>query len=278
VTKPLSIPLTDDHIHIDPVNGRGLEAAKEFQRAGGTHLFLVTKPSWSFGVTPLSGEDFTPVFEKTLAIAREVRELGLVVFPVLGVHPAEVTRLAEGGMKLARIEEVMKGGLEAAARYIGMGEAVALKSGRPHYEVAPEVLAVSNRVLLHALTLARDHGCAVQIHAEGGPCADVPAMAREAGLDPGKVVKHFATPETPLVPSLIARHEAIPALAREGRAFMMESDFMDENSRPGSVIGPKSVPRFTRKLLESGTITGEDVYRVHAETPSRTYNVDIQLP
>ncbi len=277
MTKPLPVPLTDDHIHIDPVNGRGLEAAKEFRRAGGTHLLLVTKPSWSFGITPLSGEDFAPVFEKTLSIAREIRELGLVVFPVLGVHPAEITRLAEG-MDLARVEEVMKGGLDVAARYVARGEAVALKSGRPHYEVAPEVMEASNRVLRHALALARDQGCAVQLHAEGGPCADVPAMAREAGLDPGKVVKHFATPETPLVPSLIARHEAIPALAREGRAFMMESDFMDENARPGSVIGPKSVPRFTRRFMETGELSEEAAHRIHVETPGRTYGVEIQLP
>jgi len=277
VTKPLPVPVTDDHIHIDPVNGRGLEAAKDFLRAGGTHLFLVTKPSWSFGIIPTKGEDFVPVFEKTLTIAGEIRELGLVVFPVLGVHPAEITRLA-AGTGLARAEEVMKGGLDVAAGFVARGEAVALKSGRPHYEVPPGVLEASNRILRHALTLARDHGCAVQIHAEGGPCADVPAMARDAGLDPGKVVKHFATPETPLVPSLIARHEAVPALAREGRGFMMESDYMDENSRPGSVIGPKSVPRFTRKFLESGEISEEAAHRIHVEIPSRTYGVEIRLP
>jgi TatD-related deoxyribonuclease len=277
VTKPLPIPVTDDHIHIDPVNGRGLEAAKEFRRAGGTHLFLVSKPSWSFGITPSKGEDFAPVFERTLSIARQIRELGLVVYPVLGVHPAEITRLAEG-MDLARVEEVMKGGLNVAAGVVARGDAVALKSGRPHYEVPAEVLGASNRILMHALALAKDHGCAVQIHAEGGPCADVPGMAREAGLSPGKVVKHFATPETSLVPSLIARHEAIPALARAGRPFMMESDYMDENSRPGSVIGPKSVPRFTRRLLETGELSEEAAYRIHVETPSGTYGVEILIP
>jgi len=277
VTKPLPTPVTDDHIHIDPVNGRGLEAAKDFRRAGGTHLFLVSKPSWSFGITPSKGEDFTPVFEKTLTIAREIRELGIIVFPVLGVHPAEITRLAEL-LGLPRAEEVMKEGLDVAAGFVARGDAVALKSGRPHYEVPADVLAASNRILLHSLTLAGDYDCAVQLHAEGGPCADVPAMAREAGLDPGRVVKHFATPETPLVPSLIARHEAIPALAREGRGFMMESDYMDENSRPGSVIGPKSVPRFTRRLLETGAISGEAAHRIHAEIPSRTYGVEILLP
>jgi TatD-related deoxyribonuclease len=277
VTKPLPIPVTDDHIHIDPVNGRGLEAAKDFKRAGGTHLFLVTKPSWSFGITPAKGEDFLPIFEQTLSVAREIRGLGIIVFPVLGVHPAEITRLGDK-MELARVEEVMKGGLDVAAGFVARGEAVALKSGRPHYEVPPEVLAASNRILYHALVLARENRCAVQIHAEGGPCTDVPAMAREAGLSPEKVVKHFATPETPLVPSLIARHEAIPALAREGRSFMMESDYMDENSRPGSVIGPKSVPRFTRRLLEAGELSEEAAYRIHAGTPARTYGVEIRLP
>ena len=93
MTRPVPIPITDDHIHIDPVNGRGLEAAKDFRRAGGTHLFLVSKPSWSFGITPARGEDFIPVFEGTLSIARQIRDLGIVVFPVLGVHPAEITKL-----------------------------------------------------------------------------------------------------------------------------------------------------------------------------------------
>jgi TatD-related deoxyribonuclease len=277
VTRSLPIPITDDHIHIDPVNGRGLEAAKDFRRAGGTHLFLVSKPSWSPGITPGKGEDFIPVFEGTLSIARQIRDLGISVFPVLGVHPAEITRLA-GIMGLPRAEQIMIEGLDVAAGFVARGDAVALKSGRPHYEVAGEVLEASNRILRHALLLAGECGCAVQLHAEGGPCSDVVEMAREAGIPAEKVVKHFATPDTPLVPSLIARHEAIPALAAAGRPFMMESDYMDENSRPGSVIGPKSVPRFTRRLMATGTLSVEAAYRIHAETPSRTYGVEIRLP
>ena len=181
-------------------------------------------------------------------------------------------------MDLSRAEQVMTEGLDVAAGFVARGDAVALKSGRPHYEVPGEVLGASNRILRHALLLAGERGCAVQLHAEGGPCEDVVDMAREAGIPAERVVKHFATPETPLVPSLIARHEAIPALAAAGRAFMMESDYMDENSRPGSVIGPKSVPRFTRRLLEAGEMSEEAAYRIHALTPSRTYGVEIHLP
>ncbi|HQD26078.1 MULTISPECIES: TatD family hydrolase [Methanoculleus] len=275
--KPPAIPITDDHIHIDPVNGRGIEAAKDFRRSGGTHIFLVSKPSWSFGIEPSSGEDYREVFEATLRVAEMVRETGLVVYPVLGVHPAEMNRLA-ARMTLDEAAAVMMAGLDLAARYVEEGRAVALKSGRPHYEVPPEVLSASNAVLFHALELGAEHGCAVQLHAESGPCIDVVEMAAEAGIPIERVVKHFATPETPLMPSFIARHEDIPALAREGRRFTMESDYMDENSRPGAVIGPKSVPRFTRRYLEEGLITEEDAWRIHVETPSRTYGVDIALP
>ena len=272
--KNPAIPITDDHIHIDPRNGRGLSAAKDFQRAGGTHLFLVSKPSSSFGIFPQTGDEFREVFDETLAVADAVRELGLTVFVVLGVHPAEITRLS-GRRALDDVVSVMKRGLDIAAEYIGEGKAVALKSGRPHYEVPPAILDASNDVLSHALSRAARLDCAVQIHAESGPCADVVNRAGRAGLPAFRVVKHYATPDTPLTPSMIATHPAIPELAVEGRQFTMESDYMDENSRPGAVIGPKSVPRATFRLLSTGLITTEDAHRIHAETPGRVYGVEI---
>jgi TatD-related deoxyribonuclease len=269
-------PVTDDHIHIDPVNGRGLEAARDFFRAGGTHLFLVSKPSWSLGVCPSSGADYARVFDETLRVADLVREIGITVFPVLGVHPAEISRLMERRSP-AEAATLMKAGLDCAATYVREGKAVALKSGRPHYEVSPEVLTASNDVLSHALRLAADCSCALQIHAESGPCADVVGMAQAAGMPVGRVVKHYAAPDTPLHPSLVAKHDALPRLIREHRRFTMESDFMDENSRPGAVIGPKSVPRFTSKLVASGHMTVDDCFFVHAETVERVYGVTVQL-
>jgi TatD-related deoxyribonuclease len=274
--KSEKVPLTDDHIHIDPLNGRGIEAAKDFMRAGGTHMFLVSKPSFSLGINPARGRDFTEVFDETLRVGDQIRSLGIVVFPVLGVHPAEISRLNEL-YPLSEVVEIMKGGLDTACRYMEEGTAVALKSGRPHYEVSPEVGAASNDVLLHAFRLAGELRCAVQVHAESGPCSDMIEMARSVGMDPGRIVKHYATPETPLIPSLIATHEAIPGLARAKRSFTMESDYMDENNRPGAVIGPKSVPRFTSRLLSKGLITAEDVHLIHSDTPSKVYGVEITL-
>ena len=269
-------PITDHHIHIDPRNGRGIDAAKDFQRSGGTHLFLVCKPSGSFGILPAAGEDFLPVFQETLAVARMISDLGVKVYPVLGVHPAEITRLSES-FPLARAVEIMKGGIALAARFVADGAAVGLKSGRPHYEVPPGVWEAANDVLSYSFQQAADAGCAVQVHAESGSCADMLDIAKAAGLSPDRVVKHYAIPETPLVPSFLATHPDIPALARQGREFFMESDYMDERSRPGAVIGPRSVPRVTIKLMESGTIDEDAIHRIHVATPSRVYGVDISL-
>jgi TatD-related deoxyribonuclease len=269
-------PITDDHIHIDPVNGRGIEAARDFLRAGGTHIFLVSKPSWSLGVHPTTGADYARVFDETIRIAGLIEETGLVAFPILGVHPAEITHLTER-MTPAEAVEVMKGGIDCAARYVREGKAVALKSGRPHYPVSEELWAASNGVLRHALDSTADCGCALQVHAETGPCGDIAVMARDAGVPAGRVVKHYGSPDTPLHPSLMARHEAIPDLIRTGVPFTMESDYMDENARPGAVIGPKSVPRYTNKLLLDGRMTEEDCFRIHAETVQRVYGVEIRI-
>ena len=274
--KSPAFPITDDHIHIDPLNGRGTEAAKDFQRAGGTHLFLVSKPSWSLSVQPSRGADYAAVFDETLRVAAMIEEIGVKVFPVLGVHPAEISRLSER-MPLPDAAALMKAGIDCAAAYVKEGRAVALKSGRPHYDVSEEVWSASNGILVHALECAAKCRCALQVHAESGPCTDIAVMAKNAGVPVERVVKHYGSPDTPLHPSLIARHEAIPRLVRERRVFTMESDYMDENSRPGAVIGPKSVPRYTIQLIRDGLITPDDCFRIHAETIEKVYGVVIAL-
>jgi len=202
--------------------------------------------------------------------------LGVTVFVVLGVHPAEITRLAVGST-LEQAAFTMEEGLTVAADYVCAGKAVALKSGRPHYETTPDIIEASNRILSHAFSLAGDLSCAVQVHAESGPCSDMLDRGRQAGLDPARIVKHYATPDTPLTPSLISNNPGIPAMASSGRLFTLESDYMDENSRPGAVTGPKSVPRVTLRMLSEGLLSEDDAHRIHKETPERVYGVDIDL-
>ena len=269
-------PILDDHFHLCRRTGRGPDVVKEFMRSGGTHIVLVSLPSWSCGVTPSSPDDFRAVFDETLEDAEAVRALGCHCYVLCGIHPAEIGRLS-ARMSLDEAETLMKGGLDVAAEYVRDGRAIGLKSGRPHYPVTPEIWDLSNRVLMHGLKLAAGCGCALQIHAETGSCADVADMAAEAGLPVSKVVKHFATEETPLHPSVTSREPFIADWIAQKRRFTMESDFMDDNTRPGAVNGPRSVPRTMQRMLQAGTVTPDDLWRIHSEVPESVYGVEFQL-
>ena len=65
----IETPVLDDHMHLDPVNGRGVEAAEEFAEAGGTHLLVVNKPSWALlDGLPGAPADFREVFDLTVEV------------------------------------------------------------------------------------------------------------------------------------------------------------------------------------------------------------------
>ena len=269
-------PVLDNHLHLDPDEGRGIEAVKEFDRAGGTHVLVVNKPSWHLGVEADEGEDFRAVFERTLGVVEAADEvLDGRAWPVLGVHPGLISRLVdERGFTAEEAGELMRAGLAVAAEYAADGPAVALKSGRPHYEVDDEVWAASNAVMRRAFELGGETGVAVQLHAESGEdFAEVAAWAEAAGLPARRVVKHYAPGriEGP-VPSVMSEKARLSTAAAAGEPFLMETDFVDDPDRPGAVMGPKTVPRRTRWLLREGH--EEAVRTAHVETPSAVYGLD----
>ncbi|RMF91146.1 MAG: metal-dependent hydrolase, partial [Methanobacteriota archaeon] len=276
--------ITDNHMHLDPLNGMGLEAAKRFQRAGGTCLFLVNKMSGDYGIQVRGAGDFEAVFDRTIALKERIsRETGLTVFAVVGVHPAEFAGLCKDrGVEEAL--EISKKAVELAGERVAEGRATALgEMGRPHFEVEAEVFEASNLLLEHAMAVARDVGCAIQIHAESSSEAlfeDLSRMAKKTGLNPEKVVKHFSGPQVALaetygiMPSVLSAYENIRAAIGEGMRFLMESDYIDDNRRPGAVLGPKNVPRTTLKLVEEALITAEDAAKIHRDNVEETYGVE----
>lgn len=269
-------PILDDHLHLSRQNGVGPSAIKDFLRSGGTHVILVSLPSWSCGVTPSKPDDFRIVFDELTGISKEVRDEGCVCYTMCGVHPAEIGKLSDR-FGLEKAEELMCGALDVAANYVLEGKALGLKSGRPHYPVTPEVWDASNRVLSHALKLSGELVCPLQIHAESGPCEDVPLMARDAGMDSSHVIKHFATCETPLHPSITVREPFLVDWFLEKREFTLESDYIDDRLRPGAVNGVRSVPRKMQRLLLEGVIDIEDMWRVHSKVPEKVYGVEFQV-
>ena len=91
----MNIPITDTHIHLSPM-GKGVEAAKEFERAGGTHMVVVSLPSWSNGVNAIKPEDFDVGYSNTIDMVERVnKETSVTAWAIVGVHPAEMAKLAE---------------------------------------------------------------------------------------------------------------------------------------------------------------------------------------
>ncbi|MCM1985597.1 TatD family hydrolase [Methanococcoides seepicolus] len=280
-TSP-KIPITDEHMHIDP-RAKGLKAVKEFQNAGGTHIILVTKPTWTIGVEVTRPEDYKIVFDETVDLANQINETGVTAFPVLGVHPAEINKL-NARMELEKAVELMKSGLEIASEYVEEGVAVGLKSGRPHYPVSEEIWDASNHIMEHGFTLAKDAGCAIQLHTEsvGEPeLIDITERAKKTGIPLNKVVKHYAPPlvnvceRLGIFPGVLAGKGAIEEALEQGTRFMMETDYIDDPQRPGAVLGPKTIPRRTLKLVEEH---GEEPFwKIHKENVEEVYEVEIEL-
>ncbi len=54
----------------------------------------------------------------------------------------------------------------------------------------------------------------------------------------------------------------------------METDYIDDPDRPGAVLGPKTVPRRVRWLLEEGHEAA--VRTAHVETPREVYGIDTE--
>ncbi len=277
--------ITDNHMHIDPASGMGLEAAKRFKRAGGTCMFLVNKMSKDWSVYIERASDFNVIFEGTIRLGEKIKtEVGIAVFPVVGVHPAELAYLC-GRLGATAALEISMDAVDIAGRLVEEGRAAALgEIGRPHYPVEPDVFEASNKLLLHAMGVAKEVGCAVQLHTESESEAlfdELSKMAKRVGLKPEKVVKHFSGRDAAfarkhgITPSVLSSTENITAALKNNTDFLMESDYIDDNTRPGAVLGPKTVPRLTKKLLDQGTLSLDGAARIHRDNIEKTYGVEV---
>ena len=278
-------PVIDDHCHLDR-RGAFLKAVGEFHRAGGTHLVVVHKPD--FDALPTTKAAYRESLEATCALAEEVtRSTPVTAWAVVAPHPVDLVQHFTGGMDLARAEALVLAGVEVAAELVAKGRAIGLgEVGRPHFQVAPDLLDAANRVFDRSLGLAKDLGCAAVVHTEStNPevCLDIATRARLVGLDPGRVVKHYCPPlilpheNYGLMPSVLCSRPFCRESAKKGDRFMLETDYLDDPSRPGAVMALATVPKRTYGLLQDGSFTQDLVQKVHESWPERAYGVDIHV-
>ncbi|HIH61667.1 MAG TPA: deoxyribonuclease [Methanobacteriales archaeon] len=277
----MDITITDNHIHVDHINGEGpVKVAEKFYRAGGKRMIIPNKPTW----TIQKPFNFKEAMELVIKYAKKISSKTRVeAYPIVGVHPAELSKLIESGKTIQEAEELAKTGLEYAQRLVLNGEAIGIgEIGRPHYPVGEEEWEAHNRILLYALELAREADCPVQLHTESSNSRqfrEFSRMADKVGIKKYKVIKHFSGPYVSesenygLTPSLIASRDVIKRALEKGDNFLMETDYLDDLSRPGAVLGPKTVPRRTKEFIQKGFMSLEDAYKIHEENIEKVYGL-----
>lgn len=273
-------PVLDNHVHLQP-NGRNVEAVKDFLKAGGTHLIVSHMP---YHETPVrSVDDFRKAYDITLRMTDLARSAGAIAFCTVGPYPVQLLVLTET-MPLDEAVEVMKGGMDLAARLVRERKAVALgEIGRPHFPVSDEIMAASNDILSYGMSLAKECSCPVVIHAESATPAsmeNLAQMADKVGLPREKVVKHYCGPlVTPeenhgVFPSVLATRDMVHEALSKGDRFLLETDFMDDLSRPGAVLAITTVPKRMRQLVEKGYAV-DVLWKVNKTNPERVYGIDV---
>jgi TatD-related deoxyribonuclease len=278
-----SFPILDNHIHPQPT-GQGYKAVQEFEKAGGTHLIFSHLPHKGFPIK--MPENFKGQYDVTLDLASQARKkTNVKVFVTLGPYPVELIRLSER-MSMDLAVEVMKEGMNIAAKYVKEGKAIGLgEIGRPHFPVSEEIMTASNEILKYGLKLGKELECAVVLHTESGTpdvCKDLAKIANEVGFPLNRLVKHYSPAiiqekdNYGLFPSVLASKKNIEAAIPQGTRFLMETDYLDDPRRPGAVLGIKTVPKRTMALFESGKLTEEDLYIIHKENPERVYGIKIE--
>ena len=285
-------PIIDQHMHLDRTN-LFLDAVADFSSSGGTGIMLVHKPSFSYSL-PVDLEGYREAYSDTISMADEVRtEFGLGVGVVLGPHPvAWEKQIPELGIEAS--SELHLEAVSLALEYIDSGHAHCLgEVGRPHYPVEEEIWERANDLLLEILSMASSSRTSVQLHVEENDentYSELSQLCMSSGISSERAIRHFAPPNVSadFTHGLSATVnvgkgsiETIVETAREAASpWGMETDFLDDNRRPGAVLGPKTVPKRTQEmcssLLSEGWSENEVeslLTKVHSEWPESLYGL-----
>jgi len=216
-------------------------------------------------------------------MAEKAREAGANTHAVVGPYPVQLLELIEH-MPIDRAVEVMKGGMDLAAKLVREGLAIGLgEIGRPHFPVPEEILAASNDILAYGMSLAKECSCPVVVHAETASpesMEDLGRLADSVGLTRGKVIKHYCgaliTPEENrgLFPSVLASRTLVQEAFSKGDRFFLETDFMDDLERPGAVLAITTIPKRMRQLMEKG-VDEAVLWKINKDNPEKVYGIEL---
>jgi TatD-related deoxyribonuclease len=257
VPLPPDLPVVDHHCHLSPT-GEGVDAARRFRSAGGTHLFLTTQ-QYTPGVAT-SVEAYREQFETTEALAHRIAsEVGVTVYVVVAPYPLDLIR-AQESLGLSGAVALQRAGIDLAGHWVEEQRAVALgEVGRPHFPVTAPIADAVDEVFRHALGVARDAGCPAVVH-----CADLTAegyremaqVAAQSSFPVHQLIKHYARTIVPaelrggVTPSYLARRPLVDRVLTEPAPWFLETDFLDDPARPGAVLDLATIPKRAVAIAE----------------------------
>ena len=229
-------------------------------------------------------------------MAQAVRkEVGLGVRVVLGPHPAAFAHQLENAIQSEDVQGIesaennYRDSIDVALEFVQEGKAHAIgEVGRPHWPVSERVWNKSNELLLETMHMASQEGITLQLHVEGelqSTYDDLSQMAITSGMDSKKIVRHYAPANIDaeitkgITPSVLigkgAIEELMENIGKSSHGFLLETDYMDDPKRPGAVLGPKTVPKRTKQLLELG-IDEEILWKTHQDLPNLLYGESVR--
>jgi TatD-related deoxyribonuclease len=272
------LQIHDNHFHCRPDGWKGVGAVREFMAAGGTSIAHVRLPTY-----PPDVDAFEASCNDHLAFGARIKtETGCVVHAAVGPYPLEIMKVAEVKGWPAAIE-FGRACYDVAARFCEQQKAVCIgEVGRAHFPVPAETQTNLSELIVYGMGTARDADVPIMLHtehAEPATMAEFAAMADKAGLPRERVIKHYAGPlvlpeeNHGLVPSVICGRSNLRDALRKSKGkarFLMETDYVDEPTRPNVVMPCDTVPKRVNGLLQNGDMTEEQV-QVMAELVGRLY-------
>ncbi|MEM0367967.1 MAG: TatD family hydrolase [Desulfurococcaceae archaeon] len=277
---------SDVHLHVNPVRGLGAEkVAKKFKSKGGWFISIISLPPYHYGFTDMSVESYRKSLDLITREAMKAKTYGLEVVKFLGFHPAEIDNYYKLGVRsdklLKLVDEVFEL-MESALRdnlIDGIGEV-----GRQHYGTSPERFVFSESVMIRALMLARDYNVPIQLHLEQGGLAtaySIKLLAGTLGISTEKTIIHHANLETAIwsdsygvVFTAPIRYFDERYASNKWRYCMIESDYIDDPSRPGASAYPWEIPDTINKFIEKNVLTEEQAYKILVDNVVKTFGVN----
>ncbi len=241
--------ILDNHMHLQE-HGENVLAAMRFKKAGGTHLNLTNVPNNKY---PMKEGYYKKIYDDTIKMAEKVKkEAGVEVLVTIGPYPVDMVHMVEKGSSVEDARDFMIKGLHLAEKYVQEGIANAIgEIGRPHFPVSREIWEASNEVIVEGMKIAKSLEVPVILHTESATektWRELASLADKAGISRDMVIKHYSPPVVDernmgIFPSIIASRKNVREALKQGTRFLLETDFMDEPSRPNAVLPIESVPK-----------------------------------